>query len=92
LYIDRGKTCEEENEVIFDQLYLSKDKIEAGISFPVSWQRLDGRRACRIRIELPGGYRSPEADWPQIQQRMTEAMTQLETALKPALKSLKLGG
>lgn len=91
LYIDRGKTCEEENEAIFDQLYHSKDKIEAGISFPVSWQRLDGRRACRIRIELPGGYRSPDADWPEIQQRMTEAMTQLEAALKPALKGLKLG-
>lgn len=91
LYIDRGKDRQEENEAIFDQLYLAKDSIEAGISFPVSWQRLDGRRACRIKIELPGGYRSPEADWPVIQQRMTEAMSQLEAALKPVFKNLKLG-
>lgn len=91
LYIDRGKDCEEENEAIFDQLYRSKSEIEASISFPVSWQRLDGRRACRIRIDLPGGYRSPEDEWPAIQERMTEAMIQLEAALKPVLMALRIG-
>lgn len=91
LYIDRGKDCEEENEAIFDQLYRSKSEIEASISFPVGWQRLDGRRACRIRIDLPGGYRSPEDEWPAIQERMTEAMIQLEAALKPVLMALRIG-
>ena len=91
LYIDRGKEREEENELLFDQLFAEKDKIESNIHFQVGWQRLDNRRACRIRIDLPGGYRSPESEWPAIQQRMTEAMTQLDIALKPSLKSLKLG-
>lgn len=91
LYIDRGKDCEEENELIFDQLCRSKSEIEASILFPVSWQRLDGRRACRIRIDLPGGYRSPEDEWPAIQERMTEAMIQLEAALKPVLLGLRIG-
>lgn len=91
LYIDRGKDCEEENEAIFDQLLESKDKVQAGVSFLLSWQRLDGRRACRIRIDLPGGYRSPDSERPEIQQRMTDAMTQLEAAFKPVLRGLKLG-
>ena len=91
LYIDRGKDCEEENEAIFDQLLESKDKVQAAVTFPLSWQRLDGRRACRIRIDLPGGYRSPDSEWPEIQQRMTDAMTQLEAAFKPVLRGLKLG-
>jgi len=91
LYIDRGKDCEEENEAIFDQLLESKDKVQASVSFLLSWQRLDGRRACRIRIDLPGGYRSPDSEWPEIQQRMTDAMTQLEAAFKPVLRGLKLG-
>jgi hypothetical protein len=91
LYIDRGKDCEEENEAIFNQLYRSKSEIEASVSFPVSWQRLDGRRACRIRIDLPGGYRSPEDEWPAIQKRMTEAMITLEAALKPVLMALRIG-
>ena len=91
LYIDRGKDCEEENEAIFDQLLQSKDQVQGAITFPLSWQRLDGRRACRLRIDLPGGYRSPESEWPEIQQRMTDAMTQLEAALKPVLRGLQLG-
>ena len=91
LYIDRGKDCEEENEAIFDQLCLSKSEIESSISFPVTWQRLDARRACRIRINITGGYRSPEDEWPAIQQRMTEAMIQFEAALKPVLMGLKVG-
>ena len=91
LYIDRGKDCEEENEAIFDQLLQSKEQVEGAITCPLSWQRLDGRRACRLRIDLPGGYRSPESEWPEIQQRMTDAMTQLEAALKPVLRGLQLG-
>ena len=91
LYVDRGKDCEEENEAIFDQLLQSKDQVQGAITFPLSWQRLDGRRACRLRIDLPGGYRSPESEWPEIQQRMTDAMTQLEAALKPVLRGLQLG-
>ena len=91
LHIDRGKDCEEENEAIFDQLCQSKSEIESSISFPVTWQRLDARRACRIRINITGGYRSPEDEWPAIQQRMTEAMSQFEAALKPVLMGLKVG-
>ena len=91
LYVDRGKDCEEENEAIFDQLLQSKEQVQGAITVPLSWQRLDGRRACRLRIDLPGGYRSPESEWPEIQQRMTHAMTQLEAALKPVLKDLQLG-
>jgi len=91
LYVDRGKDCEEENEAIFDQLLQSKEQVEGAITCPLSWQRLDGRRACRLRIDLPGGYRSPESEWPEIQQRMTDARTQLEAALKPVLRGLQLG-
>ena len=91
LYIDRGKDCEEENEAIFDQLLQSEEQVQGALSFPMTWQRLDGRRACRLRVDLPGGYRSPESEWPEIQQRMTDAMTQLEAALKPGLRGLQLG-
>jgi hypothetical protein len=40
-------------------------------------------------IEL-GGYRTPEAKWPEIHAAMVSAMNKLETALKPELESLKL--
>jgi len=45
-----------------------------------------------LRIDLAGGYRTPESEWTAIQEKVTEAMTQLEAAMKPVLKNLKLSG
>jgi hypothetical protein len=91
VYIDRGKDAEAETKSIFDQLYAAREAVDTQIPFPVEWERLDGKRACRIRISLPGGYRSPEEEWPGIQAKLVAAMTALNTALQPRLKALKLG-
>ena len=89
LYIDRGDAVE--NKRIFDQLHARKDEIEKAFDGTLSWERLDTKRACRIKhIIERGGYRSPETDWPAIQSEMVDTMTKLETALKPALESLGL--
>lgn len=89
LYIDRGDAGENKN--IFDQLVARKDEIEKAFCGTLSWERLDTKRACRIKhIIERGGYRSPETDWPKIQAEMVDTMTKLETALKPALESLGL--
>ena len=87
LYIDRGEA--EENKRIFDQLHGRKEEIEKKFDGTLSWERLDTKRACRIKHMIEsGGYRSPEQQWPAIQAEMVETMTRLETALKPALDSL----
>jgi hypothetical protein len=91
LYIDRGKDSDAENKSIFDQLYAFKDEIQKAVPDRLIWDRLDGRRASRIRINLPGGYRSPEEEWDDIQAKLVSAMNTLEQALKPHLKKLKLG-
>lgn len=91
LYVDRGKDSDDENENIFDQLYASKDQIEKDFGGPLSWERLAGKRACRIRFtQTGGGYRSPEETWPVIQDGIIGAMNRLEQALRPYLKMLKL--
>ena len=89
LYIDRGDATENNN--IFDLLYSHKEEIEQSFIKPIIWERLDTKRACRIKhiIEL-GGYRSPESKWEDIQSEMVSAMTNLEAALKPELDSLRL--
>jgi hypothetical protein len=91
LYVDRGKDSDTENESIFDQLQAHKDEIEKGFGGPLSWERLEGKRACRIRFtQTGGGYRSPEEKWPAIQDGIISAMNRLEQALRPYLKTLKL--
>ncbi len=89
LYIDRGDAAE--NKRIFDQLLARKDEIGTAFGGVLSWERLDEKRACRIKHVIErGGYRSPESQWPEIQSEMVETMMKLEAALKPGLASLGL--
>lgn len=91
LYIDRGKDSEEENLRLFDQLYANREAIEQAFGHPLSWERLEGKRACRIKfISSAGGYRSPEEQWPTIQDTIIQEMDRLEKALRPYLKQLKV--
>jgi hypothetical protein len=89
LYIDRGEAVE--NKRIFDQLHAREAEIAKAFGGTLSWERLDTKRACRIKHTIErGGYRSPEAQWPEIQAEMVDTMGKLEAALKPALASLGL--
>lgn len=91
LYIDRGKDAEEENKAIYDQLLANRDHIDKAFGEPLIWQRLEGKRACRIRhTQTGGGYRSPEEQWPKLQDKIIMDMDRLEKALRPYLKQLRL--
>lgn len=89
LYIDRGDAIE--NKRIFDQLLAGKDEIGKAFGGTLAWERLDTKRACRVKHVIErGGYRSPESQWPELQAEMVETMIKLEAALKPGLESLGL--
>lgn len=78
LYIDRGKDADEENKNIFDTLFGSKSTIESSFGEPLEWQRLDTKRACRIRKKIEMGGYLDEAKWPDIVASMIVAMIRLE--------------
>jgi hypothetical protein len=89
LYIDRGKDSDLENKAIFDHLLLRRESIEQAFGASLSWERLEVKRACRIRsIRTEGGYRSPEDDWPALQDSAIAAMNRLVQALGPHLKTV----
>jgi hypothetical protein len=90
LYIDRGKDSDAENQRIFEELVGRREEVEAAFGDTLEWQRLDGRRACRIRYVIDvGGYRDPEK-WAEIHEVPADAMARLEKAMKPAIQGLGL--
>ncbi len=93
LYIDRGKESGDESQSMFDQLHEHRAEIEEAFGAPLSWERLEKKRACRIKYtQHLGGYRSPEDTWPEIQDAIIEAMNRFEQSLRPFLERLKLNG
>ena len=82
LYIDRGN--QEENKKIFDSLYSLKDEIEKDFGEGITWERLDSKRASRIKAEMTADVFITD-DWPKMIEFMTDKMVLLEKAIKPRL-------
>lgn len=90
LYIDRGLDSDEENKRIFDIFYSNQPEIEQAFGDPLSWERLDTKRASRIAYTIKnGGYRDSEK-WNEIRTAMIDGMCRLADALKPLIKQLKI--
>jgi hypothetical protein len=81
LYIDRAP---EENKFIFDSLFGLKSQIEKNFGGQLTWERLDGKRASRIKASFDGNVFDDE-QWPTMIETMTDSMVRLESALKPHL-------
>ncbi|MGP8049971.1 MAG: DUF4268 domain-containing protein [Desulfobaccales bacterium] len=91
LYIDRGKDSQEENENIFDKLMTFKKEIDEVFDGPLEWEKLEGKRACRIKKTIAeGGYLDEEQKWPKIQEIMVSTMIRFETAFSPQINKLAI--
>ena len=90
LYIDRGKNAEGENKAIFDWFYARKDEIEKAFGETLEWERLDTKRAARVRKTITlGGWKDPDR-WGEIHSETVSAMIRLEKALKPYFQKLDI--
>ncbi|MCD6392424.1 MAG: DUF4268 domain-containing protein, partial [Planctomycetes bacterium] len=87
LYIDLGKDKEKENLAFFEKLEKQKPRIEKVFGGKLEWQRLEGKRSCRIKKELKvGGYRDDELKWIRIHEAAVDAMIKLNKALNPHIQ------
>jgi hypothetical protein len=90
LVIDRGKDSDAENRAILDQLKGHKVEIEQAFGGPIEWYQQEGVRLCRLIHEVKvGGYRDEEAKWPEIQDKIIDAMVRLERALRTYLQAIQ---
>ena len=88
IYLDRGKDYPTLNKERFDALFLHKEEIEKAFGGPLSWERLDKKRASRIVIRFKGfGLRDKET-WADAQEKMIDSMIRLEKVFKPYIEKL----
>lgn len=90
LYIDRGKGSGDESKKIFDELYSKKRQIEKIFGGKLDWQKLNDRRASRIRKIYTYATINDKDKWGKLQDDMIDGMIRLEKALKNYINGLKI--
>lgn len=65
-----------------------REEIEGRFGGPLLWGGKEGAQQCRVWFAVSGGYQSPEAEWPEIQSRMLDAIGRLQGALGPLVDQL----
>lgn len=82
---------EVENHAIFNALFQHRGEVERDFGDVLEWNLVQGRKKCSIVKNLSaGGYRTDQAAWPEIQERMIEAMVRLEEAVKGRVAALSV--
>jgi hypothetical protein len=78
LYIDHDKNTGEKNKSIFDKLY------------SLDWDRLDEKRASRIRKKIELGGLKSQDKWQDIQDAMIDTMIIFERILRPKISRMQV--
>lgn len=87
LYIDRGN--KEENKQVFDYLFDKKDEIEKQFGDSLIWERLDDKRASRIKYETQGNIFDKE-QWEGMVSFMVNSMIKFERTFKNYMSKVNM--
>jgi hypothetical protein len=85
-----GRDSNARNKAAFHALYKKKADIEQVFGGELDWQELPTRIGCRICVDIDGGWKTQESDWPSLQDRMLVQMMKLESALKEPIQALNI--
>jgi hypothetical protein len=55
-----------DNKDLFDNLYLHKEEIESKLGFSMEWERLDDKKASRIKHYIPGLNFNNKSNYPKL--------------------------
>ena len=86
LYIDRGE--HNENNLIYEKLEKQKDTIEKTFGHKLIWEKLEAKRACRIKYENSNANVFEKENWDEMIEFLTDGMIKLERAFKEPLKRI----
>lgn len=85
-----GKNNAATNKTVFNALKAQSKAIDAAFGDTLTWQELPGKDSCRICIDNDkGGWKSPDSEWPALQQWLIDKAISMEKALKGPIQALK---
>lgn len=92
LYIDYDKNPSEQNKnkIIFDKLKSQMEQIELEVGGALEWDRLDEKRASRIRKKIDSGGLKTKDKWLEIQDAMIDTMINFEKTLRPRISNIRV--
>jgi hypothetical protein len=72
----------------FEALRSERLSIEQIFGEVLEWHPLQSRSGSRICLEMQGGWKLPEEQWPQLQDRLIDAIVRLDLALRDYIQKL----
>jgi CBS domain-containing protein len=86
LYIDVGD--KDHNKRIFDALYARREVLEETFGEPLSWERIDDKRASRVARYYPGTITDSKDALANLRIRAIEGMIRFRGVMLPALRAV----
>ena len=89
LYIDAPVVAD--NKALYDRLHAERAAVEAEFGCPLSWQRLDDKRASRISFTVPGGW-VDDCTWSSAIDQSVKAMKKFYGVLSQRVIAARQAG
>jgi hypothetical protein len=83
-----SRSVKEENKLIFDELFKQKDTLETKFGKEFEWERLDEKKAARIKSELKDVDYFNKNDWDKMIDFMIDAYEKIELTFKEPLAKI----
>ena len=87
LYISRQS--KDENKLIFDELFKRKIDIEEKTGINFIWERMDTKKASRIKCEISSVSYFNNEDWNEMILFLTETVVKIEKVLKDNIAEIR---
>lgn len=71
-----------DNKDLFDHLFEHKDKIESKLGFSMHWERLDDKKASRIKSYIPGLNFNKQGNYPELMNQVIERVVKIRDVFK----------
>lgn len=71
-----------DNKDLFDHLFEHKDEIESKLGFSMHWERLDDKKASRIKSYIPGLNFNKQGNYPELMNQIIERVVKIRDVFK----------